>query len=437
MSNHLAIATATAALGQIVLSAAERAVSGAVLKFGRPTQPASGSMEHKVHLYLYQVTPNAALRNADLPTRSAEGRLTRRPQAALDLHYLISFFGNDTDFEPDRMLGAVVRDLHSQPVLSGSAIQNAITNHPQELGSSDLANAIEQVKFTPIQLSLDEMSKLWSVMVQTPHALSVAYMGTVVLIEAEESPEAVLPVLQRGEGDRGVDTRIGPFPRLDSMWVGSPAAAARRPRLPSLPNAQLGTQLVLAGGNLGGDAVRLRVMHVPLQPNSGDIVLLPAREVDIAAADRSADEIRFDIPDDAAAQTDWTAGIYGVVAIVKRGGASQPATSALPLALAPRVTAIQPNPAARSGSGDVTLQITCKPRVLEAQAALLLLADREVASEPFAGSTDALTFIVRNAPLLTGALVRLRVDGVDSLPFKFDETSGRFVFDDQQRITIQ
>ena len=41
-----------------------------------------------------------------------------------------------------------------------------------------------------------------------------------------------------------------------------------------------------------------------------------------------------------------------------------------------------------------------------------------------------------DAPLLDGAAVRLRVDGIDSMPFKYDEASRGFVFDDQQRITI-
>ena len=36
-----------------------------------------------MNVYLYQVTPNAAFRNVDLPTRRADGTLVKQPVAAL------------------------------------------------------------------------------------------------------------------------------------------------------------------------------------------------------------------------------------------------------------------------------------------------------------------------------------------------------------------
>ncbi len=125
MSNALAIATVTATLAQAVRSAAEKAVGGADVVIGRPeTPPGSGS--RKVHVYLYQVAPNAAQRNADLPSRDATGSVTQRPQVALDLNYLLAFYGKETDLEPQRMLGAVVRDLHARPVLSRQSIRDVV-----------------------------------------------------------------------------------------------------------------------------------------------------------------------------------------------------------------------------------------------------------------------------------------------------------------------
>lgn len=425
MSNHLAIATVTATLGDLVHNAAEGALSSTVaLNFGRPTAPSSGSTERKVHVYLYQVTPNPALRNNDLPTRDSEGRLGRRPQAALDLHYLLSFYGDDKTLEPDRMAGAVARDLHARPVLSAQGISDAIASRA-ELSGSDLATASEQVKFAPAQLSLDEISKLWSVMVQTPHVLSVVYQGTVVLIDAEETPGTVLPVLKRGQDDHGVDTRIGPFPRLDSWWAGAAAAADRAPRPPSFPVAQLGVRLILEGANLGGDTMSVRFAHPRL----------PMQELPVAAADRDVRKLAVTPPDDAPAQTTWAAGIYTVTARMQRGTTTQD-SNVVPIALAPHVTAIQPNPAARDGIGAVSLRVTCRPQVQPAQSAALLLADREIQAQPLGAPGDTLSFDIDNAPVLTDALIRLRVDGVDSMPFRYDEPTRGFVFDDQQRITI-
>lgn len=425
MSNHLAIAAVTATLGDIVHKAAETAIGSSVsLQFGRPTAPSSGSLERKVHVYLYQVTPNPALRNNDVPTRTSDGRLTRRPQAAIDLHYLLSFYGDDTTLEPDRMVGAVTRDLHARPVLSAQAITDAISSRP-ELATSDLVAAPEQVKFVPAQLSLDETSRLWSIMVQTPHVLSLVYQGTVVLIDAEESPATILPVLTRGEDDRGVETRVGPFPRLEAWWAGAGATVDRAPRPASFPVAELGMRLLLEGSNLGGDAVAVHFAHPRL----------PVQTLVVALADRDVRQLAVTLPDDAPAQAAWAAGVYLVTASLQRGP-TEHLSNVVPIALGPRVTAIQPNPAARDVSGAVTVQVTCRPRVLPNQSAALLIADREVQAQALAVPGDTLTFQINQAPVLTGELVRLRVDGVDSLPFKYDPASRRVVFDDQQRITI-
>src|SRR5215469_16285087 len=159
MSNFLAIATVTAALQQILQTPVGNAVALAQVGFNRPDP--TNTTAPLVNIYLYQITPNAAYRNADLPTRRADGSLVQRPQAALDLHYLFTFHGDDSKLEPQRLMGAVVTTLHSQPLLLPSAI-NAATTHFTFLAGSRLENQIERVKFTPTALSLEEFSKLWS-----------------------------------------------------------------------------------------------------------------------------------------------------------------------------------------------------------------------------------------------------------------------------------
>ena len=199
MSNFLAIATVTATLQlEIVGPAASTAVGGAIAVPNRPDNRDAEISATRVHIYLYQVSPNAAWRNRDLPTRNSDGELVQRPRVALDLHYLLTFFGDDMLLEPQRMLGNVALALHTKPVLTRKMIENSIANSDyQFLAESNLADEIELVKFTPLALSLEELSKLWNVFFQTPYALSVAYQATVVLIEGEAKPRAVLPVLQR------------------------------------------------------------------------------------------------------------------------------------------------------------------------------------------------------------------------------------------------
>jgi hypothetical protein len=197
MANSLAIATVTATLEKLLEKPLDADVSGAKVTFVRPDATGGGLPTTRANVFLYQVTPSAAARNEDLPTRSGDGRQAlNRPRIGLDLHYLITFYGRETDFEPQRLLGSTVRTLHARPVLTRPQIRDAITAFPL-LANSNLADDVELVKFTQTALTLEELSKLWSVFFQTQYQLSIAYQGTVVLIEADDSFRSPLPVQLR------------------------------------------------------------------------------------------------------------------------------------------------------------------------------------------------------------------------------------------------
>lgn len=198
MSNYLAIATVTGTLQQ-VLSSAAAVVPGAKVSTTRPDGAAPAAKDPAINVFLYQVTPNPAYRNADLPTRRANGQLVQRPQAALILHYLLSFYGDENNLEPQRLLGAAVRQLHAQPLLTQQNIVQTLANPPYDtlLATSNLADQVDLVRFTPLGLSLEELSKIWSIFFQSPYVLSVAYQGSAVLIETDEVAQAALPVQSR------------------------------------------------------------------------------------------------------------------------------------------------------------------------------------------------------------------------------------------------
>ena len=197
MSNHLAIATVSAALRDVVEIAVKAAVTGSSATHVRPGGTPEKTPAHGANIFLYGVTPNAALRGADLPTRNQMGQAVMRPSAALDLHYLISFYGDDGKLETQRMLGSVVRALHAAPTLPRQLLRDVALN-VADLAGSDLSEAPESVRFTPVSLNLEELSKLWSVLFQTPYALSAAFQASVVTIEAEETAQAALPVRALG-----------------------------------------------------------------------------------------------------------------------------------------------------------------------------------------------------------------------------------------------
>jgi hypothetical protein len=437
MSNALAIATVTTALAQIVRAAAQSVVNGADVVTGRPDPNATPG--HRVHLFLYQVVPNGAMRNNDLPTRSSDGKLVQRPAVALDLHYLLAFYGSEIELETQRMLGAVVRDLNASPVLTRQMIGNAVASQ-QFLTGSNLADSVEHVKFTPLAVSLEEMSKLWSVFFQVPYALSVAYQGTVVLIESDEALQSALPVLSRGDKDKGVDTLLGPSPSLDGAYFGMPPDPILQPRPLSLPAAQLGLSVIVSGRNLGGDSVLLRFRHSRRDlRNTQDQELVS--EIPVALDDQSPTELKVILPQPGTGttQTDWAPGVYTVTAVKKPAGSQRESSSnALPIALAPIIAGIDSTTIHRDAQGTATITITCRPRVHSGQQAVLLLAGRETVGRTDAGDPDKVIFDIENAPTVTDELIRLRVDGIESMPFKRVDMPPppKFEFDTDQKVTI-
>jgi hypothetical protein len=194
MSNALAIATVTQALALQIERQLPPDIGVAVsVQTRRPhTEPPA---EPTITVFCYQVTPDVALRNADQPTRASDGTLLARVTAALDLHYLISAYGEENELVGQRLIGSVVRTLHEIPLLPRDVIEEA-AQRPY-LNDSDLAASLQRVRLTPTQMDVDETSKLWGMFYQTPYVLSVVYQAALVLVEGRELPQQRPPVRER------------------------------------------------------------------------------------------------------------------------------------------------------------------------------------------------------------------------------------------------
>lgn len=190
MSNYLAIASVTACLREKIKSAVQEALPGAVTMPDVTTEVPKenpSSDPARVNIYLYQTTVNTGLNAMDLPRRTRDGVLRNKPMIALDLHYLFSFFGDETNLEPQRLFGRVVSHLNAVPFISKAEI-NAVKQAAENdnfIKHSDLDQITEAIKFSPASMNLDEISKLWSVFFQTPYVLSTAYTCSVVILEED------------------------------------------------------------------------------------------------------------------------------------------------------------------------------------------------------------------------------------------------------------
>ncbi|MER6335045.1 DUF4255 domain-containing protein [Streptomyces sp. NPDC001034] len=191
MSNALAIAHVSQALALLIESHLQPEIDMAV-KVEPRKPPAEPPTDPTISVFLYQVAPNPSRRNSDLPTRAPDGTLVRRASTALDLSYVISAYGDETELVGQRLLGSVVRTLHEIPVLPREIIE--LAGEKPYLAGSNLAEAAQRVRFTPNVMDVDETSKLWGMLYQTPYALSVVYQASLVLIDGLETPTPAKPV---------------------------------------------------------------------------------------------------------------------------------------------------------------------------------------------------------------------------------------------------
>jgi len=399
MSNHLAIATVTATLQQLLQKALNVDFPGADAIIERPDKLDNGTAENGVNLFLYQVTPNAHWRNTDLPARRPDGSLVQRPRVALDLHYLVSCFGRENALVPQKLLGIVARTMHAVPVLTPPMIEAALTIAPYAtlLTGSNLAGEIEQVRFTPAALSLEELSRLWSVFFQTPYLLSAIYQASVVLIESDETPQTALPVQERF-------VKVVPFqqPVIDEVTA---ASGKNRPIL-------AGDTLVLRGRQLRGEITRVLFGETEVTPSR----LSPERiEVKLKTPDFPADQLR--------------AGVQGVQVLHRvqirpppmpshRGFASNVAA----FVLRPKVTPVS------ATAAEVKLTVVPDVRAGQRVTLLLNLAAGTLAYTVPADTPDAdtSTIAVEIHDVEPGEyLVRLQVDGAES-PLDLDPASPTF-----------
>jgi hypothetical protein len=435
MSNALAIAAVTAALkdlldsGLIEHRVTDALGQGVAVTALPPDAIVVSGAEARVglNLFMYQATPNAALRNAALPALDARGARVAFPPLALDLHYLLTAYGT-ADLQAEVLLGYAMQLLHETPVLTRAALRTALDPSPvdgsvlpaiyEALRAADLAEQVEMIKITPTLLNTEEMSRLWSAL-QARYRPTAAYVVSVVLIESMRGARAALPVLSRGPVDPTTQREAG---------IGAQASLV--PPLPTLeralaplaqPAARLGDAVVLQGHHLGGSARSVRLFNVRHQSE----LSVPAPDGDDDAA------LTFTLP---ALPAALPVGVYLVSAVVQRPGETRPrSTNRIALAIGPRITTPLPMNVARGGDGVAPIDLACTPEIRPGQRATLILGEREVAAEPFTLATAALRFRVADPVVGQPLLARLRVDGIDSAVIDRSTSPPRF-FD--QRITI-
>jgi hypothetical protein len=438
MSSALAVAAVTACLKDLLNDGLMDHDLSSIGSFSVTAQPpdriTTGQTENnQLNLFLYQVTPNLGWRNAGLPSRDVNGARLSNAPLALDLHYLLTAYGSQ-DLNAEVLLGYAMQVLHETPVLTRDQLRTALGAPSPVDGSflpgpfgtqsaADLADQAELIKIAPVFLSSEDLSKLWTAM-QARYRQSMAYMVSVVLIQREGGAKSPPPVLKRGPGDRGPDAQGVPAPVLNGV---------RHALSPLFPALRLGDNLLIAGINLD----RPGALSVLLEcPRLGISQELPP------GTNRSATQLGAHLPniaENAAGMSGWGVGTYNLSLRVTQPNQPVWTTNAVPVALAPLIT-VSPLTAK---PGTVDLAVTCTPRLRPEQNAQVRLLFGNLEVKPASIDTPAdtskpstLNFSIPNV-VAGNYLVRLRVDGIDSLPVTTSGSPPVFDFDQQQQVKVQ
>ncbi|MFG3055783.1 DUF4255 domain-containing protein [Kitasatospora sp. NPDC048239] len=349
----------------------------------------AGTGGAQLNLFLYDVAPNPAWRNLEPPARSAGGAL--HPPLALDLSYLLTAYGDTQDEAPaHRLLGEAMQLLHDGAVLTRAKLSGV-------LAAAGVHLQPERVRLTPVHLGIDEQSKLWSGF-QTNYRLSVAYRASVVLIDALTPADAPLPVLRRGRlpldalgQDQGVPVSVGAAPRVDrltvSAWRGNPSFPART-----------GDGLAVDGAGLAGGRVRARFDHPRL----------PAPLWADAAAGSTAERVLLPVP------PALPAGVATVTLAIGPPEGPVITSNSLPLAVAVR---LGPPALGAVGATTVRVRVPCDRLLVKDQPVLLLVGGAQLRpTAPVRPGAVPSFDVPRTLPARTPLTLRLRVDGIDSVP---------------------
>ncbi len=274
MTNALGIAAVTAVLKDRLNNAVIDAdVVEGVRVSARPPEflrRTGAEPSNRLNLFLYRVERNQGWINECLPERRVSGERVARSYLALDLHYLMSAYG-DNDMIAEILLGYGMQVLHETPFLDREAIRRSLGTGnvdadilPGEfkvLSPANLADQVEQVKLTHHSLPPEEEWRLWSAL-NTGLRPSATYKASVVLIESDVSTQSALPVRQARIGVEQIRR-----PHIDRLQSSIMAGTPPLDRAP----IRRGHVVILHGSGLRGTDTVVRLGPLDVAPAAGDV----------------------------------------------------------------------------------------------------------------------------------------------------------------------
>jgi hypothetical protein len=263
MTTPFALGAVTAVLrsrltASLAASGASASVGGVLVTALPPDRLSVGAQEqNRINLFLHHVSRNPGWANVGPPPRSPAGDVVATPPLALDLHYVVSAYGQDP-LTAEILLGHAVATFNDEPVLTRAAIRRSLAPSPPDpsippsVASSRLADQVELLRLCATNPGTEEVARVWSAFM-SPYRPSAFYDVSVVLIDVNANARSPLPVA--AVGSAAIELAI---PEVDSVTaLGAPGTPITA-----------GSTLVITGRSLAGPGVTVRLGSSAAPPTS-------------------------------------------------------------------------------------------------------------------------------------------------------------------------
>lgn len=172
----LGIAAVTVTLADKLAVAVEAVMPGAAVTTLNPATEMLASGEPFINVYLFCIRANDVRRTLPDPVQHERAA----PMISVDLDYMITFFGDDSRRDPQRLAGLVVGALHNNPVITAEEIQRTCAAIPWLPGID--AATVGPVRLMSNWLSADAaVSVFGGIAPGIPYRLSLFYTASGVL----------------------------------------------------------------------------------------------------------------------------------------------------------------------------------------------------------------------------------------------------------------
>lgn len=159
-----------------------------------------GEQDIRVTVFLYSIVETPSLRN-EPPVSSISGE-SQIPPLSLDLYYMLTCYGSDRldnlterTLQARRLLGQAMRIFYDFGIIGGTMLKGNLAGSEQEL------------RITLNTITVEDITRIWSVFPDTSFRTSVSYLVTPVRLASERTTSSRRVVSKQVEHGRMIPNK--------------------------------------------------------------------------------------------------------------------------------------------------------------------------------------------------------------------------------------